>query len=434
MAFDFLKNLRMRSIFGPQTPIGNDMPEQGGITGQMPMGGGLQFPGRDPYQGLFDTGPVTIPPPTVDTGMPDYTPAHEMTDRFNKMVGERPNEADYHPGIWRRLGSALTAFGPGGMNLGMQMLDKPYTDKLQAWKENIAPAYQAAQLERYGNVNELTARRDEGRYQQAEEKNRIAEMRARVYQFKSQNPGAKIVVQRGGNTVAIDPISGKTIRDFGPSGLMDEQTKSDLEFINKTELQGQAIQGRKDVANIGNEASNTRVDEQGWMVVNIPDPNNPGQTIPARYNPRSGKPAEPIQYSGSTTQTPTQVTGPTYRLGTQPTNRPEPQSQQRIGVVNKANEFKNTYPELGKWITVQGNDVTVTPPRKSDSFFANGPTPAEHQQIMDAIYGQGNSGPQNTGGRGGGPGRFTPQNPPKAPPGWKYVPDGRGGWTATQSR
>ena len=56
----------------------------------------------------------------------------------------------------------------------------------------------------------------------------IRQQRANVYDFKAKHPGMKIVIPRGGNITAVDPITGKTM-DLGiDSGTLSDADKLDI--------------------------------------------------------------------------------------------------------------------------------------------------------------------------------------------------------------
>ncbi len=57
----------------------------------------------------------------------------------------------------------------------------------------------------------------------------ISRNRADVYKFKAENPNVKIVAQRGGSILAINPMDGSVIANLGPTGNMDEADRLALE-------------------------------------------------------------------------------------------------------------------------------------------------------------------------------------------------------------
>ena len=63
----------------------------------------------------------------------------------------------------------------------------------------------------------------------------IRQQRADVYEFKARNPDAKIITQKGGNVLAINPITGETIRDFGSSGMLSDAERIALEQAGSVE-------------------------------------------------------------------------------------------------------------------------------------------------------------------------------------------------------
>lgn len=71
--------------------------------------------------------------------------------------------------------------------------------------------------------------------------------------------------------------------------------------------------------------------------------------------------------------------------------RPSTPAQEAVAVVNRANDFVATNPDLAQWIEVDPDTkaVRITPPSNETTYFGRrkGPTPEEYQKIRDGIYG-----------------------------------------------
>jgi hypothetical protein len=55
-------------------------------------------------------------------------------------------------------------------------------------------------------------------------------------------------------------------------------------------------------------------------------------------------------------------------------------------IVNRANNARNKYPDLAKWIKIDGTNVSITPP-STGGIFSRGPSTAEHAKLYGEIYG-----------------------------------------------
>jgi len=446
---NFLEFLRQRNIFGGPPVIGNDLPQQGGITGRMPYDPnsaamGIQFPGVEAIPppvnipGIMSVGQQSpIPPPsgidpmfsvgpfepqqydfredigpTPSQGMDAgqrmrelYTPSDEASRKFEEMIDQYPQEK--RPGWLRGIGSLLQeyAYGP---KVAQQTRDSWRSEPIEDWKNKIAPMQQAATNERYQNVNERTmayqqmATELRERAQIAKEKNderkaEIQQQRANIYAYKARNPGKKFFMPKGGNVQIFDPATGQ-ISDTGiPTGSMTE--------LDKLELAGE--QRLDQIAATGEEARETEI---------------------TRQEGRMELAGERGKQARETRSTPAGGTGKT-----------ELPSQTRVRIYNNAQRLRNTRPELAPYIKlgVTGtNDVQVTKPSTGGFFSAAGPTQEQYDEISKAIYGEA-VGPANTPPSGAppsgagrssmaGPGPKVPLTTPPPSPvkGWKYVKKG----------
>lgn len=409
---NMMQFLRMRNLFGQPDPgMGGDPaimdsigPDPGGISQNMFQ------PISDDF-GNTRIGPTSRPggvnpaiaqdPSAYDAGqrMRDlYTPQNTASDRFNKLVGDYPNRENYKPTVMGRIGGALTALGgsfdgppnsrfqfnPSSMRAGMDFMDQPFNEKLTDWKNQIGPAQTAANLERQTNVNERSmayqtvAQELRQHAQEAKDKNdthklEISENRAKVYEFKAHNPGAKF--DFSGPTIKVaDPISGEitdTGIDTGHMSKLDQMNLSHENTMGEIGARGAETRKTEGVKQEG------RVDLEG-----IKQPNRENlRRIPTGSN-TGGKPESP--------------------------------SQTRVRQFNAARELYNTDASLRPFIKIGspgGSDFTVTPP--SSGFFGkSGPSPEQYKKIQDSIYGNSTPAPMSSHTQGG---RTGPTNTPAVP-------------------
>lgn len=442
-----LEILRMMSIFNPQSM---EMANQPGM--QDPMAGmNLNTPARPP----------ALPNIPVQSGLPTqgsdvgarmrelYQPETAASDRFNELQNNYPQYEK--PGFWRSAAGALSAFGPGGHEIGMKVANQHNDQRMSDWKNQIGPAQQAANIERQENVNsrtlahntvqnEISGRRLDETTRNNERNSAVRESRARVYEWKSRNPGMKFNFS-GPKVLMTDPTTGKVTNTGIDTGNLSDEDKMDIGQDNAMQrigAQGAVQSGLETQRQTGRE---TVQDQRAWSQGNVPDPNDPTKSIAILYNSITGE-TKPLTMGG-------QNTGPVSGTGGGAA-RPELPTQGRVREFTAARELFNTNPELRPFIKLnpQNNTFEIAEPKPPTSFGGytiskGGPTTEQFEAIKNAIYGGGSPGakpplPTGTpgGGRGGGSGRgvqtprFTPQNPPPAPAGFKYVPKPGGGWTA----
>lgn len=392
---DFLQMLRMKNLFGPNQPVGNDLPSQGGITGSLPNSpvdlGTPTFNnprpafGPDPLSGGGYGSSMSEEPQDIASQMGQlYTPNNQAETRLNEMMGQFPERNK--PGALRRI--AAVAGAVGGHNPD-DILYAPYNRQLTDWKNKFAPALQTAQLERQSNVNERTAanqtianqlRQDAqlAKMQNDTRRAEISEHRARVYEYKVMHPEHKIIMTKGGNVMAFDPATNQTL-DLGiPSGSMTDADK--LQFSRDTTMKG--------IAARGGEARKT-AEEQGDI--------------------ESGHIEERGAEARTTKAAPSGATG---------ANKPELPSQTKTRLFNKATEAFNTHPEWKKYIKLGTNDFKVSKP-------SWGGDDKVYKDVNDFIYGRVSAGPTTPTGKPAGS-VVTPSTkdttPPKgAKPGGKWI-------------
>lgn len=415
--------LRMQNLFGMNTGMPTDM----GVANPDPSftGGSITGPGNNPWAG------VNIAPPqstSVPSGAPPvqaastqpsgsgtniedmvgrlYHPETAATDRFTKMMDSYPKRSENEPSVLRRIGGALMAVGGSlpagrGMNFykanpqaigqGVGFMDKPFEDKLEDWKNQIGPAEQGAQFERYRNVNERTMAYQTvaNKLKQDAESDRVAkndkdaqikEFRARVYEFKALHPGLKFDF-KGATVKTADPISGK-IEDTGiPTGSLDELDKMNLAQDFSMQRIGAQGQNAEDLEGTRQKGRETLQNMKGWDVREINDPEHPGQKISVRMNMDTGD-VQPVTLGGK------QVSG-AGKNGKTGSEKPETPTQTRVRQFNIARELYNTRPDLRPFIKIGNpgsNDFTVQPP--VEGFFGHrGPSTELYNEAKQKIYG-----------------------------------------------
>src|SRR3990167_4940475 len=109
--------LRVNRIFEPDDMIGNDLPSQGGITGNLPKDRDIIFGSQEPPESM-----------SVRDNLDSlYNPQNEMQDRFKQLIDEFP--IMQKPTFMRKLTSSLA-----GGERGRQILDEPHEQAMADYK------------------------------------------------------------------------------------------------------------------------------------------------------------------------------------------------------------------------------------------------------------------------------------------------------------
>lgn len=199
---------RMQNIFGGQPNTGVQL---------TPFSQPTQPVGKD----IFASAPIVPDRTEPDEleSLVNFNPEHEASDRVNSMLGTYPVRP--HPNILRRIGAALTRFSPleSAPEARMRMLYGDYPEKVQDWEKQFGAAREAANLERYSNVNErqtaynlATTKLGLRKLKETERKDLEAEkdrdVRNQAYVFKQMNPNHKYEVRgTDGHMIATDPLT-----------------------------------------------------------------------------------------------------------------------------------------------------------------------------------------------------------------------------------
>lgn len=405
-----LQFLRMKNLYGQPDPgmvdpamMDSGGPDPGGIMANM-------FQPQADDSGNTFVGPTNRPggvnpaiaadPTSYDAGqrMRDlYKPETMAGDRLNAMVSQYPKKTDFHPSMLRKIGGALTAVGgsftphgkfqmnPDAIAFGDSLMDKPYTEKLTDWKNQIGPAQTSANLERQTNVNErsmayqtvaqeLRQHAQDAKSTNDAKKLEISENRAKVYEFKAHHPGAKF------------DFSGPTVKVMDPSNGTVEDTGIDTGHMSKLDQMNLAHENTMgEIGARGTEARKT----EGEKEINR-------ETLEGVKQPNR------VELKGTTS-------------GNSPSNKPETPTQTRVRQFNAARELFNTDEKLRPFIKIGSpgaNDFTVTPP--SDGYFGHsGPTKEQYKKMQDSIYGNTAPAPMSSHTPQGG--RTGPTNTPAVP-------------------
>lgn len=402
MATNFLEFLRQQNIYGgmppPSTPIPQSIP---GMQGDMfnGMSNGMdipppdfnrpgiynQLPSQNPLNpvdfettspqftsrinsGITPQGPSDFPGASPEPEMDAsarmreiYNPSTDASNSFQNLINQYPQRND--PSWLRRIGSMVVDYTKGPA-AGRALFEGDFRDKQEDWKNKIGPSQQAANLERYENTNQRTLAYNQiamelrEKAQNAKEKldirnADIRQQRADIYNFRANNPNMKIVMTKGGNVMAVNPLTGETHDTGIPTGSMTEINKMNLTQDNEMERIGAR----------GDETRQTEGVKQGnriFMAGVTGDQTR--QTNAAKVEGAATKPLMPTQI--------------------------------RIQEFNRARQLINIDDELGQYIKIGNpgaNDFTIDPP--SNGFFNAGPTVEQYKKIKEFIYGNDSNTP-----------------------------------------
>lgn len=264
-----------------------------------------------------------------------------------------------------------------------------------------------------------------------DQKTAIAAQRANIYDFKAKNPGMKFMISKGGNIVAMDPITGQPHDTGVSSGTLSEREKVEIQNTGdlaeieargniQKDIQGtrgtQALEqigartaGQRDIQGLRGDQSMEQILTRGSQQTDLQ--NTRGEQSLAQIAARANE------------QRATNAAKPS--TGMQPT-------QAKVLEANKARQLMNTNPELAPFLKDNGDGTySVTPPGDggwSDKFGGAKPTQDQFKQINSILYpSSGTAAPVKAGS-------VPDKDAPKAPAGWKYVRKPGGGWTAVEDK
>ena len=351
---------------GPTFPV-----DSTGSVGPTAMGGNNPFGDDsipDPQTGIYN----------VANRMKElYSPDTRAEDRLNEMLDSYPVRSN--PSMLRKIAAGLVNWRRGPEQ-AQQVIDNAggFGDKLADWKNRIGPVSSAANIERGANANERTmayqtiAQELRQQAQDAKEANDskkldIAQQRANVYEFKANHPGVKLQFPKGGNIMALDPVSGKLTDTGIPTGTLSELDKLNLGHDNKMEEIHAGGEETRDTTRVRGEEERKNIVVRGQ------------ESRTTKATPSASKTA----------------TG----------DKPELPTQTRVRQFNNARELWNSRPDLRPFIKVGNpgsNDFSVTPPGVNYFNRPTGPSKEQYDEIQKAIYGA--KPTTTTPARVGGPG------------------------------
>lgn len=285
-----------------------------------------------------------------------FNPKHQQIDKLTANVNAQPSRSDFKPSRMRIIGSALAGLGAGGpagivngqpvgyksnipegLNIQSALMNQPFNQATNDWKNKNEPLGDLAKLENQSNTqdrliggqllseesrkrtNERIAAKDRTSAELTQQKIDISRERADAYvkakQFTSAHPAYKSFTDENGDLYFYNPTDPKA--EPIPSGLkgLSAQEKIDLN-----------VQGRlKEIEAQSNANQNLEDTKQG-----------------NRLELQANKPVKP----------------------TKPAAVPKPPSetQNKVGLVNKANQIISQYPELKPYIIFdKSTGVSVVP-------------------------------------------------------------------------
>lgn len=436
-------NLRLKNIFDAMNsqPIGNDLPQQGGLTGTMP------FPLR-PLPTFQDSiqppvpdvsGPKPIinddptPTPTFDpmSRMQQlYQPEHAATDQFSQLLGQYPGGQPQSR--LARLGSALAGAGMSlatddplkGYAFGQDVLHKREQNAIENWKNQVNPAYQAATLERYSNANNrqfansvVSQEMADRKQTETERKNKEMEGHRKrvddVREYLAKNPKWQANFN-GPEVILFDPGTHETIKTGIKTGQMDEFEKQKLITGAAQKRVETETASREKIAGEADKDRDAGLWKSDFITT---DPTTGEQTI-WQTNSRTGTVRKAPHEEG--------MTGKITKIPGSGTSSGQSETQRRVGLFNKAQQVRNTRPDLAPYIQLGSpgsNDFTIVGANRSWTQAGKAEDAAKIKEANELIYGTGPMQLQSG---------HTPTQAPPAPAGWRYVPKPGGGWTAVQ--
>jgi hypothetical protein len=224
---DPLSYLRQQSIYGktPPNPFGNGMtpppmPSQGVDISGLRMGNAFDVPPINSQESVQS--PIQEPIQESDP-MGGFNPEHSSQDRYNQLMDSYPQEGKI--GLLRKIGAVLA--GLGGPNPAQDtILHGPHNAAVADWKNQIGPAEQSANMERYANTSERQTTYQAGQLRLSEQRNKETErkdketeanrnIRTAAYEFAQKNKAHKFQKNTlNGHVEAVDPLTNE-VTDLG---------------------------------------------------------------------------------------------------------------------------------------------------------------------------------------------------------------------------
>jgi len=419
--------------FSQQQPFQPQMPQDYRSPPQEPVDyGGSSSASRAAFNFAPQTPPRQATPPPVPDGVTpradwqsiwnSYTPETRANDRLNKLLDETPDKNNYRPGIARSIVAAGMGMGKDDAQKTMEsVMYAPYIRDMASWKEKTTPFQAAASGETTANVNERNARAnmstaaynaDRLASQDAiqNEKNRIADVRAKAYAWKQMHPTWDW--DTTGPTYVLKGPNGE-IQDTGiKTGQMGEE---DLQLLkNKGSVDAGAARGAAAVqaAQAGAVANNRDlVVVDGQTYQRNPDRTlSPVEGAPSGQPSRIGTPSQNRQGSGGTGaggSAPNMLEFNRQKQGRlEQTYLSDPVGRQYVQKGNNGLYEMTARPIVGEHHGIGSlwGGGTVTTQAEVDAWD-------DLREYIDPNYKRPTPVEPRTGGRGGGPATGSQQQP-----------------------
>lgn len=311
-----------------------------------------------PVQGGY---PGTRREPDYLEMMRAYSPETKASEAYAELLRHYPQKEP--PGIGRRAIASMIAL-KGGPEAAEKVMYAPYMRDVSAWKEQVEPAFRAAELENRANINERTllsnsilAKTQMEKQAElsriADEKNRIQEQR-----YRDQNEVALIRanayrVKNNGAEVTIDKGSGQVVATWKPGSA--QYPKGHVEYLGK-------VPGSSTAAELADIAGGYRV--EAAEATGKAALERTAVTSAEVYQDEAGHQYE--WNSATKTWKPMTPGAPAYPqgritkipAGTQPT-------QNQLNTIEQQ-KFKEVYlrdPYARKWFTTGSNNTLQMKPR-----------------------------------------------------------------------
>lgn len=399
---DFLNLARLRNVFSPTNPIGNpnapiygnDLPQQGGITGSLPT-----RPGDRPVN--MDNSALGDSNDIADIMAGIFHPDNTYSTMYKTALDSMPQRTA--PTKTRKVLGFIAGLGDKGPEKEEQVLYGDYHRNLGDWEERMKYLQPAMNYERYENSNDRSAayqtaqsvlrERDIKRKETADAK--TAEARDYANQIRAQ-------VAKGGQFIADD----KTHQGYM---VYKDGTKVpiDITKLSPLEIEEFKQQGRMELANTNNAARMDIANTNNASREDIANLRNDLQMelLKSRYelmgqnkwsNPVQAfdKDNKPLPFLISTNG----VTGEVKKIALDDavirTTSPgsggkgaaaQSETQKAAGITNRARQIASNNPDWSKYIKfdTQGRFTGITRPG-----LVFGPNKELHDKIYQAVYGE----------------------------------------------
>jgi len=355
--------LRLHNVFAPQQPMGNDLPSQGGISGQLPTG--LE-------QNSMPVSPM--PDPTHSQDVTDiselfkqiYSPDNTASDKVKEILGQMPERQN--PNLIHKILGSVVGLGYGPQ-AGYEAANAPYLHQMEDWKAKLDPWQKESISERQQNTQERIAANDvtgkalaDKKINLTDENNKakikISQQRADAYVWDKTHPDHIIKEDASGHLIAVN-------KKDGTAEVVTDSDGDPIKSANLSDEQKLAIQH-------GNKLS--EIQAQGQSNINL-------------ENTRESNRQKDIKQRGSESIQLKQTPAPP-KVGSSITAKTESASQQRVRIANNAQKYINEHPEAKNWISIDNGQVTIAP-IKTGIFGVGGNslTDQKRKEIQDYIYG-----------------------------------------------